>query len=99
MYYNFQYLNRIVYLVRQLKHENLVKYLGYCKSNSSSSSGAVFHVCMELCYGSLVKFMKRRRAEGGGCLFELHEVSRLMRQVLTAVDYLHSQGAIHRYSW
>ncbi len=75
---------REIYCLNKLKHENIVSYFGTC--NLSSKMGIV----MELCQGSLVDLLDDRT-------LKLYEVSRVCKQVISGVAYLHSKNVIHRY--
>ncbi len=78
---------RELYCLGKLKHDNIVTY--FCKCELASNPGMT-GIVMELCQGSLDDLF-------GAKLLKLPEVSRIFKQVIGGVAYLHSKDVIHRY--
>jgi serine/threonine protein kinase len=74
-------------LLKNINHENIVKYIGFYKTSS--------HLDIVLEYmeqGALSQLIKKDK---WGVLPE-PMISAFISQVLTGLDYLHSQGVVHR---
>lgn len=72
-------------LLQGLQHPNIVKYLGFAKSET------YLNIVLEYCEnGSLTAILRKFGS------FPESLISRYTRQVLEGLDYLHSQGTIHR---
>ncbi|KAL1305217.1 hypothetical protein AAFC00_002135 [Neodothiora populina] len=78
-------LKREIGLLRELKHPNIVQYLG---SNSDESHLNIF---LEYVAGGSVATMLVNYGSLGEAL-----ISNFVRQILTGLAYLHSQDIIHR---
>ncbi|GAB7349206.1 hypothetical protein MBLNU459_g8132t1 [Dothideomycetes sp. NU459] len=78
-------LKREIGLLRELKHPNIVQYLG---SNSDDSHLNIF---LEYVAGGSVATMLVNYGSLGEAL-----ISNFVRQILTGLAYLHSQDIIHR---
>lgn len=72
-------------LLKNLTHPNIVKYHGLFQSHSTLS------IILEYCEGGSLCDILRKYGK-----FPESLVATYMEQVLNGLDYLHSQGAIHR---
>ncbi len=73
-------------MLKDLNHPNVLEFFWITSKEDLSK------VCIvtELCDGTLNDLVKARR------WLSLGEVSRLSRQIMEALDYLHSNNVIHR---
>ena len=78
-------LKREIALLRELKHENIVQYLG------SSSDANNLNIFLEYVPGGSIAKML---VDYGS--MEEHMVGKLVRQILVGLKYLHSKDIIHR---
>jgi serine/threonine protein kinase len=71
-----------------LRHKNVIKYFGLVKTEDEMS------LVMELASGGSMANLIAKRANGLGV--ETGEVFEMLAQTADALDYIHSQGIIHR---
>jgi serine/threonine protein kinase len=72
-------------LLQLLRHPNIVKLLDIMETENS------YYLVMEYCKGGdLMEYICQKQR------LEEKEVKRLIRQVISAVDYLHRMGILHR---
>jgi serine/threonine protein kinase len=74
-------------LLKNLDHENIVKYIGFHKSRSQ-----LFIILEYMEQGALSQLIKKDK---WGVLPEAM-ISAFISQVLTGLHYLHGQGVVHR---
>jgi serine/threonine protein kinase len=74
-------------LLKNLDHENIVKYIGFFKTRSQ-----LFIILEYMEQGALSQLIKRDK---WGVLPEAM-ISAFISQVLTGLHYLHGQGVVHR---
>ncbi len=70
-------------MLMKLKHKNIISYLGM------NTSGKTTYFVMELCQANLKDFRSGR-------ILIRPEISVIMKEVLTALDYLHRNRIVHR---
>ena len=72
-------------LLQLIRHPNIVKLLDIMETENS------YYLVMEYCKGGdLMEYICQKQR------LEEKEVKRLIRQVISAVDYLHRMGILHR---
>lgn len=72
-------------LLQLIRHPNIVKLLDIMETENS------YYLVMEYCKGGdLMEYICQKQK------LEEKEVKRLIRQVISAVDYLHRMGILHR---
>ncbi|PIN09339.1 MEKK [Handroanthus impetiginosus] len=77
-------LEQEIFLLRQLRHENIVRYLGTDKDD------AKLYIFLELvAKGSLAKLYEKYKLGDS-------QVSAYTRQILNGLNYLHSENVVHR---
>ena len=86
----FKYLKNEIYILQNLKHPNIVKYENIKKTSKH------FYIVMEYCNGgelskALEKYQKIYKKP-----FSQEIVQHIMRQIIDAFKYIHSQKIIHR---
>ena len=85
---NLSYINKIkeeISVLKKLAHPNIVKFYGYVEGNNQ------LLIKMEyIKYGTLEQWMKNQKK-----IFE-EEASTILRNILSAIEYLHSKRICHR---
>lgn len=72
-------------MLQLIRHPNIVKLLDIMETENS------YYLVMEYCKGGdLMEYICQKQR------LEEKEVKRLIRQVISAVDYLHRMGILHR---
>jgi serine/threonine protein kinase len=81
-------LLREIYFLRNLSHRNVAKLVGLFPNNPASSTRfRTLHIVTDYCHnGSLSQYQ----------VGSLDEALRIQYQVLSGLEYLHSQGILHR---
>lgn len=74
-------------LLKILKHPNIVKYHGFVKTLG------LLNIFLEYCSGGSLRQVYKRQQHG---LDERREIVPYVRLILHGLDYLHSQGVVHR---
>ncbi|CAN3475091.1 hypothetical protein DICA1_B01772 [Diutina catenulata] len=74
-------------LLKILKHENIVKYHGFVKTSDS------LNIFLEFCDGGSLRQLYKKIDHG---LDERHQIIPFVHSILQGLDYLHSQGVVHR---
>lgn len=72
-------------LLKILKHENIVKYHGFVKTSD------LLNIFLEYCSGGSLRQVYKRHQ-----LDEKTEIVPYVRLILNGLEYLHSQGVVHR---
>ncbi len=86
--------------VARLNHPNIVQIFDF--GQQESAEGVLLYIVMEfISGGNLTQKLREYQATGSAgvarrSLIPLVDVVELMRQVITAVDYAHRQGVLHR---
>jgi len=84
--YILTHLHREARLLKRLRHPNIVQAFEVMETDSK------FYLVQELCpKGDLMRYV-----EHGGPLSE-KETRKYMRQLVSAIDYLHQASILHRY--
>lgn len=83
---NFDSLMSEINLLKVLKNEHIVKYHGYVRTSST------LNIFLEYCSGGSLRSMYKK----AGKPFGEPKVKEYTRQTLLGLEYLHSQGVIHR---
>ena len=74
-------------ILQMIRHSNIVQLLEIMETQNS------YYLVTELCRGGdLMDYISQRRR------LPEQEVKRYIRQIVSAVDYLHRLGILHRYS-
>jgi len=85
-----KYLKNEIIILQHLKHPNIVKYDDVKKTKKH------FYIVMEYCNGGeLSKALEKYQAKYG-TPFSQEIVQHLMRQIISAFNYIHSKKIIHR---
>ena len=85
-----KYLKNEIIILQHLKHPNIVKYDDVKKTKKH------FYIVMEYCNGGeLSKALEKYQAKHGSP-FSQEIVQHLMRQIISAFNYIHSKKIIHR---
>ena len=85
-----KYFNNEISILRKLKHENIIRLenLKVTKNN--------YYIIMEFCNGGSLSQCLNKYKEIYHRPFTEEIVQHLMKQIINAVKYIHSQGIIHR---
>ena len=89
---HLQDLHREVELLREVKHENVVQLKDVYEDENW------VHIVTELCEGGELFdriVQNKKKSPGAGC-FPEGEAAKVLRQILTAVAYLHENDIVHR---
>ncbi len=78
-------IEREHYILKKHPHENVVSYLGRIDDEEMNMTNFV----MELCTTDLKRFSNQRKLSEA-------EIAVIMREVLMAMDHLHSNDVLHR---
>ncbi len=78
-------IEREHYILKKHPHENVVSYLGRIDDKDMNMT----YFVMELCTTDLKTFSKDRRLSEA-------EIAVIMKEVLKAMDHLHSNKVLHR---
>ncbi len=78
-------IEREHYVLKKHPHDNVVSYLGRIDDKGMKMT----YFVMELCHTDLKTLSKDRR-------FSEAEIAVIMKEVLTALDHLHSNKVLHR---
>ena len=85
-------MKRELDMLGRLRHDNIVKFHGTAtKKSKHDPSQKTVQAVLELCHSDLGRFLRK---VGRG--LNDPEIAFLMRQVLSAVDYLHAEKIILR---
>lgn len=94
-------------MLQRLKHEHIVKFIDWFESRVRFLMGVMMREANRLTQCSQDKFYIVTQLATGGELFDRiceqgkfteKDASQCIRQVLSAVDYLHRNGVVHRGS-
>ena len=89
---NYETLKEEFHMLRQLEHENVIRYLCLYRPKRKTLNNRDFGVIMEyMSGGSLEDYIKN---DFGHITFE--NKKSLMKQILSGLDYLHENNIIHR---
>ena len=86
----FKYLKNEIYILQKLNHPNIVKYENIKKTSKH------FYIVMEYCNGGELSKALEKYQEKYGKPFSQEIVQHIMRQIIDAFKYIHSQKIIHR---
>ena len=75
-----------IIILKQLEHKNIVKYFGFEETNSN-----LFIIMEFIKYGTLKEFMRKNKGK-----IKEEEVSLIIKQILSATEYLHNKLICHR---
>ena len=77
---------KVINILKQLKHENIVKYYGFEESNSY-----LFIIMEFIKYGTLSEYIKKNVGK-----IKEEEASIIISKILSATEYLHNKLICHR---
>ncbi|CAD8062120.1 unnamed protein product [Paramecium sonneborni] len=75
-----------IYMLQRIDHPNIIKFHEVYQNNRN------FYICMDYCKGGeLVEWIPRKYKS-----FHEHNIQEIMKKIVSAVSYIHSQGIVHR---
>ena len=86
----FKYLKNEIYILQKLNHPNIVKYESIKKTTKH------FYIVMEYCNGGELSKALEKYQDKYNKPFSQEIVQHIMRQIIDAFKYIHSQRIIHR---
>ena len=85
-----KYLKNEILILKKLNHPNIVKFESIKKTKKH------FYIIMEFCNGGSLSKALEKYQQKYGKPFSQEIVQHLMRQIIDAFRYIHSQNIIHR---
>ncbi|KAL9183173.1 hypothetical protein ACHAXT_004960 [Thalassiosira profunda] len=85
-------VRREIALLQELNHERVAHLIEVCEDENH------VHIVTELYEGGELfdRILARSASDNGAACFPEEEAARIVRQILEAVQYLHSKGIVHR---
>ena len=85
-----KYIESEIELLKTLHHPNIVKFEGYKKTNNC------YYVTMEFVNGGSLSDCLQKYKKKYGKPFSEEVIQHLMRQIISALNFIHSKKVIHR---
>ena len=85
-----KYIESEIELLKTLHHPNIVKFEGYKKTNNC------YYVTMEFVNGGSLSDCLQKYKKKYGKAFSEEVIQHLMKQIISALNYIHSKKIIHR---